>query len=234
MRKFKYHNHRKIMLNYLLVVIILTTFFLLCGYDKKISPKIIDVASSKLDEITTLYIKKNIIPQKIDLFELIQVTKNANDEILMIDTNYEYAYKLMKEIVNNIQTSIHLLEKGNIGGYENSREIKTNNQNLYLELPLGLSKTGTLFSSLGPKIPVKMSFYEHVLGTIETNVEAYGINNSLIKVTMIIDLEQKLILPYQEKKINKQYKLELGSKVILGTIPDLYGGNIFQKSSIIE
>lgn len=234
MRKFKYHNHRKIMLNYLLVVIILTTFFLLCGYDKKISPKIIDVASFKLDEITTLYIKKNIIPQKIDLFELIQVTKNANDEILMIDTNYEYAYKLMKEIVNNIQTSIHLLEKGNIGGYENSREIKTNNQNLYLELPLGLSKTGTLFSSLGPKIPVKMSFYEHVLGTIETNVEAYGINNSLIKVTMIIDLEQKLILPYQEKKINKQYKLELGSKVILGTIPDLYGGNIFQKSSIIE
>ena len=70
-----------------------------------------------------------------------------------------------------------------------------------------ISDNGVLFSSIGPKIPIKISFYEHVLGTVETSISEYGINNALLKVTLTIDLEQKLILPYKEQKVFNQYKL---------------------------
>ena len=63
---------------------------------------------------------------------------------------------------------------------------------------------------------------------------AFGINNAMIKVTLIIDLGQKMIVPYDIKKKNAQYKLELGSKLINGTVPSIYGGSLFQKSATIE
>ena len=234
MKRFRVKNKHKVKLDVQLCLVMFLVFFLMFNYNKKISPKIVDIASSKLEEITTLYIKKNIIPVNADLNKLINVTKNKNDEILMTDINYNYSYELMSEIVKKIQDSIFLLEQGNIKNFSNSRELKSFKNNLYLLIPLGMSSNGTLFSSLGPKIPVKVSFYEHVLGTIETTVQNYGINNAMIKVTLIIDLEQKMIVPYDIKKKNAQYKLELGSKLINGTVPNIYGGSLFQKSATIE
>lgn len=234
MKRFRVKNKHKVKLDVQLCLVMFLVFFLMFNYNKKISPKIVDIASSKLEEITTLYIKKNIIPVNADLNKLINVTKNKNDEILMTDINYNYSYELMSEIVKKIQDSIFLLEQGNIKDFSNSRELKSFKNNLYLLIPLGMSSSGTLFSSLGPKIPVKVSFYEHVLGTIETTVQNYGINNAMIKVTLIIDLEQKMIVPYDIKKKNAQYKLELGSKLINGTVPSIYGGSLFQKSATIE
>ena len=73
--------------------------FLLNNYNKKISPKIIDVASTKLEEITTLYIKNNIAPITADLSKLIKITQNSKEEILMVDVDYNYAYDIMYDIV---------------------------------------------------------------------------------------------------------------------------------------
>lgn len=152
----------------------------------------------------------------------------------MVDVDYNYAYDIMYDIVKKIQSSILELENGNISNFQNHKELQAYKKNLYLSIPLGLSDNGVLFSSIGPKIPIKISFYEHVLGTIETSISEYGINNALLKVTLTIDLEQKLILPYKAQKVYNQYKLELGSKVINGSIPNIYGGSIFQKSGTIS
>lgn len=234
MKRFRYRKLWHVHFCYVILMVLFITLFLLCYYDRKISPKVVDIATSKLTEITTLYVKKNIIPVDVDLMKLAVVSKNSKDEILMVDVDYSYAYEIMKKIVEKIQNSIEGLENGEIDDFGNSRELKTNGNQLFLSLPIGLSKNGALFSSLGPKIPIKISFYEHVLGTIETKVEAYGINNSLLKVMLILDVDQKLIFPYQEKLITQTYILELGSKVILGTVPSIYGGSLLQKTNILE
>ena len=234
MRRFKTKKKKNIYINFILISIFLICVFLLNNYNKKISPKIIDVASTKLEEITTLYIKNNIAPITADLSKLIKITQNSKEEILMVDVDYNYAYDIMYDIVKKIQSSILELENGNISNFQNHKELQAYKKKLYLSIPLGLSDDGVLFSSIGPKIPIKISFYEHVLGTIETSISEYGINNALLKVTLTIDLEQKLILPYKSQKVYNQYTLELGSKVINGSIPNIYGGSIFQKSGTIS
>lgn len=233
MKKFKSKKKLNLYMNFILVSIILLCVFLLNNYNKKISPKVIDIASAKLEEITTLYIKNNVAPISADLSKLIKITQNSKEEILMVDVDYNYAYDIMYNIVKKIQFSILELENGNISDFQNHKELQSHAKNLYLLIPLGLSNDGVLFSAIGPKIPIKISFYEHVLGTVETSISEYGINNALLKVTLTIDLEQKLILPYKEQRVFSQYKLELGSKVINGSIPNIYGGSIFQRSSTI-
>lgn len=233
MKKFKCKKLTKSKIDLLLVCVLILTLIIMHFFNQNISPKIYNIALSKLDEINTLYIKKDILP-KTNIDELLIVNINSNEEIVFVDVDYNKAYELMKSIIVKIQDNLFLLEQGNIENFKNARELKSYKGNLYLELPLGLAYDGLLFSNLGPKIPIKISLYEHVLGNIETEVKEYGINNALLNVTLTISLEQKLILPYQEEKIVRDYSLLLGSKVISGKVPSLYNGAYKSSSSTID
>ncbi len=87
-----------------------------------------------------------------------------------------------------------------------------------------------LINNLGPKIPVKINFYEHAFGNIEVELEDYGINNAILKIFLEVTLEQKIYIPYKEEKLNKTFRLLIGSKVITGTVPSIYGGSLNKTS----
>ena len=140
----------------------------------------------------------------------------------------------MVDIVSKIQQNIFELEKGNISGFENNNELKSYKGKLYIEVPMLISEKGVIFSNIGAKIPVKLSFYEHVLGNVDTKITEYGINNALVTVYMSITLEQKIIVPYLEEKIKYDYSIVLGSKIINGKVPSLYNGVMNKTSSVLE
>ena len=217
-----------------MLIIVAFLLIFLHYYDLKINSGLIDYASSKIEEITTLYIKKDIAPKGVELNNLINVNLNNKEEITYVDIDMDYARELMIDIVGKIQDNIFKLEKGNIDDFINYNELKTNKGILYIEAPLFLNKKKNIISSIGPKVPIKLSFYEHVLGNVETKVTEYGINNALINVYMIITLEQKLYMPYREEKISKDYSIVLGSKIITGKVPSIYGDSYQKSSSIIE
>lgn len=233
MKRFKCKKITKSKIDMVIVLILIITLVIMHFFNQNISPKIFNIALSKIDEINTLYIKKDILP-KTNIDELLIVNLNSKEEIVFVDVDYNKAYELMKKIIVKIQDNLFLLEQGDIKDFKNARELKSYNNNLYLELPLGLAYDGVLLSNLGPKIPIKLSLYEHVLGTVETEVKEYGINNAILNVTLTITLEQKLILPYQEEKVVNNYELILGSKVINGKIPSLYNGAYKSSSSLID
>ncbi len=233
MKRFKSKRITRGKIDFILISILVLSLIMMHFYNRNISPKVLNIALSKLDEINTLFIKKDILPKQ-DIEELIDVHLNSKEEIIAVDVDYNTAYKMMKEIIVNIQNNLLELENGNIHDFKNARELKSYNGNLYLLLPLGLTFDGVLFSSLGPKIPIKISHYEHVLGTVETEVKEYGINNALLNVTLTVSLEQKLIIPYQEEKITRDYKMILGSKVIQGTVPSFYNGTMKSISNLLE
>lgn len=233
MKRFKTKKKNYAQINYILILIFVTTSVILHYYNSNISPKIENIAIAKLDEITTLYVKKDIMPL-VNLDNLINITLNDAGEILYVDINYDYAHEIMIESVSKIQNNILKLEQGNLEILANKKELQTHDGNLFLKVPLGLTFKGVLFSNLGPSIPIKLSFYEHALGNVETNISEYGINNALLTVTMSIIIEQKLIIPYQEKKQTSTFTISLGSKVITGVVPDFYGQNIRRSSSIID
>lgn len=233
MRRFKCKKINTGHIDFIIIIIILVTLIMLHFYNKNISPKIIDIALSKTNEINTLLVKRDILPTT-NIEDLLHININSNEEIVYVETDYNEAYRIMKDIVSKIQNNLFLLERGEIAEFFNNRELHSYNNNLYLLIPLGYSIPGVLFSSLGPKIPVMISMYEHVLGNVETEVVDYGINNVLLNVTLTITLEQKIILPYKEEMIKRDYKMVLGSKVINGKVPSIYNGSYKNMSSIFD
>lgn len=216
MRIFKTKTKKNIW--YTFVLIFLFVVILIIYYNKKLSINIIDVASTKLEEITNYYVKRNIVPQNSDVNDLININKNDKDEILYVDIDTEKANAIMVDIITKIQNNINDME------FED-KLLKKHNDNIYIELPISFSN-GSLVSNLGPKIPVKLSFYEQVLASVDTEVTNYGINNALVKIYLTVDLEQKIYVPFKKEKFTRQYRLLLSAKMINGRVPSFLGGTI--------
>lgn len=226
MKKFKTKSIKSSHKEILVIIISLTTILIINYYNKKISPKLIDIATTKIEEITNIYIKNNIVPSSVDVDKLIKINKNSKDEILYVDIDTTYANEIMVGVVKKIQANIF---EFNV----TDSLIKKNEDNTYIMIPLLVSNDGILFQNLGPKIPIKLNFYEHAFGNVNVELVDYGINNALIKIYLEVFLEQKLYLPYKEEKITKNFSLLISSKIINGSVPSIYGGAINKSSSTL-
>lgn len=224
MKRFKTKSVKVKHNELLILLIIIIILLLLKFYNKNITKKILDIASTKIEEVTNLYIKNNIVPESVDIEKLININKNAKGEILYVDIDTNYANQIMVSVIKKIQNNIFELDI-------NDSLLKKHEGNAYLKVPLFLADDGALINNLGPKIPVKLNFYEHAFGNIEVELLDYGINNAMIKVYLEVILEQKIYIPYKEEKLNKKFSLLIGSKIITGTVPNIYGGAIHKSSS---
>ena len=234
MRTFKTKRKNKKYIQVMLISIVILTSILINYYGTNISKKIELIAQEKLEEISILYIKKDITPDNIELNELIKINLNEKQEIIYTDIDMDYARKVMVDIVGKIQNNIYKLESGNISNFKNANELKSNDGNLYLLVPLMLYTDNVLVQNLGPKVPIKLSFYENVFGDIKTNITEYGINNALITIELTIELEQKIIIPYKEKEYKRVFSIPLGSKVINGKVPNIYGNGLTNTTGKLE
>ena len=113
MKRFKCKKITKGKIDGVIVLILIITLVIMHFFNKNISPKIYNIALSKLDEINTLYIKKDILP-KTNIDELLIVNLNSKEEIVFVDVDYNKAYELMKKIIVKIQDNLFLLEQGKI------------------------------------------------------------------------------------------------------------------------
>lgn len=227
MTRFKTKKHKKSKIELYLIIIVIITFLLIRNYNNLISTKITDIAETKIEEVTNLYVKKDIVPQNINLEELIKIYQNDAGEILTVDIDSNYANKIMVDVITKIQNNIFTMD------FEDEL-LQKKNSTIYLSIPLFMAYEGNLLANLGPKIPIKLSFYEHAFGNIEVELIDYGINNCLVKVFLSVSLEQRLYIPYDTDKRYKNFDLLIGSKIIPGKVPSIYGGSIMKSSEIIS
>ena len=219
MRKFKTKKNNKNKDLYIFIILFIFLMFL-HFYNKYISKRFIDISTSIIERNSIEYIKKSIILDKYDPTKLININKNKNDEILYMDIDYNEANDLLGSIIKRINNN-----KSNI-----SNEIKMNDNNYYIELPLNIISD---INGVGPLIPIKLVFFDNILCSINTIIKDYGINNAMVSVYLNVKVSEKMILPYKTKTINNEYNVLLSSKIINGKVPNFYNGSIKKSSNII-
>lgn len=211
--------------HYIIFIVILSVS-MMYYINYSISESVSDIISTKLEEYANLVVKKRIVPKNVNSERLVKLYFNDKKEIIYSDIDMKYANDIMIEVVEKIQNDINEL-------FINDDILTKNSKYYYVKVPISIGKYYTFISNLSPKIPVKVSYYEHSFGNIDLELLDYGINNALLKVYLTIDLEQKVYVPYNKNKFRKQYRVLIGSKIINGTIPNIYGGKMTKSSSII-
>ena len=87
--------------------------------------------------------------------------------------------------------------------------------------PLGALKA-PFFSSLGPRVPVRLSPVGSVSAAFATEFEAAGINQTRHKIWLEMRAVVRLVLPTGAKAVDVQTQILIAESIIVGDVPDSF------------
>lgn len=170
--------------------------------------------------------------------KIIEVYKNDEGEILYADFNDEEVNNILSSSVLLIQNSLIDIENGKTDNLSLPESIYSKynklDKGIIIEVPTGTLINNSLFSNIGPRIPIKIQLLGAVKGNVKTDIEEYGINNSLVSIKIIIEATEQIVLPISSDKISTIVEIPIATKLIQGKIPTYYQNGLSTNSSIFS
>ena len=231
MKQFKSSKNIKINYSFLIAIIIfILAMIIYFNISLKASPKLIDIASVKLNNYNNELIMKFItadVLTKNSLNDIIDLVKNNKDEIIAINYNMDLTYAILKNVSENLEHGLN----SNFSKYLSNESSNVEN-GIIMYYPLGIATDNVFINNLGPKVPVKISFLTSLVTGIKTDVSNYGINNVKMSIYVNVDVTNNIIVPLVAKSVTNHYEVLLASKIVMGSVPS-YMGNILENKSPI-
>ena len=231
MKHFKSSKNIKINYTFLIAItIFILAMIMYFNISLKASPKLIDIASVKLNNYNNELIMKFItadVLTKNSLNDIIDLVKNNKDEIVAINYNMDLTYGILKNVSESLEQGLN----SNFSKYLNTESSNVEN-GIIMYYPLGVATDNVFINNLGPKVPVKISFLTSLVTGIKTDVSNYGINNVKMSIYVNVDVTNNIIVPLVSKSVTNHYEVLLASKIVMGSVPS-YMGNILENKSPI-
>lgn len=199
--------------------------------NKNVTPTVMEYSKSEIKRIASIIINKSIndeIIKLIDVDKLFIVDKSSGDEIITVTLDSGVVNSITNAISDACENNLRLVEERR---FSELKDFNINEQ--YFYVPSGVAFNNTFFNSLGPLIPIKLKIIGNVTSGLETDVKDYGINNSLITVSIEVKVELMVILPLSTDYVSITNYVPIAVKMIQGKVPDYYGGNLsIQKETL--
>lgn len=148
-------------------------------------------------------IRQSVV-NKIDESTLITINNNSDNTVksVIINTN----------TVNGILADVNASIKEVIADIENEE----------LELPFGIILSDTLFGDTGPSINIKIIPSPFIITDLVSNVTPYGINSSLLEISIKIHFEYETIIPLRRNISKLDFNIPLVITVLNSEVPQIY------------
>lgn len=203
---------------FIVIILFIISFIIIIVVNNKVMPIYINYAESEMERVVTTVVNKTV--SECELNNEMFIVKNVNDTTIV-----DYDPVVMNKIISNISNNVY----DNLKRVSEKDEMllqKYNLDNNIFYIPSGIIFNSLFLNNLGPKIPIRMELVSSVNSNIETKVTEYGINNSLIEVNIKVNVTMRMILPTSSKSNKISVIVPLTVKIIQGTIPEYYFGNL--------
>lgn len=219
---------------FLIIITIVLSYYNVIKIGKKISPGIIRYANIEAKRIATLVINESVneVVDKTNIDKnLLNLNKNEENEIKLIDFNTQNVNYLLKEVSETVQKKILKLEDGKatnlpVGNSVKGTMFKNIKSGIVCEIKGGSLFGEALFANTGPSIPIKLSFIGEVLTSIRTNIKSYGLNNAYLEVDIEVKVTERITMPISTKDVIIKKNIPIAMKVIQGRVPSYYNESI--------
>ena len=225
----------------LLLANIVFSFFMLELIGRKLNPILARYVNIEANRFANNIVNSTVNEIIIENYEkdLFVITKDSSGEIEMLDYNTQKVNELLLKITNNIQSKLTKLEEGKVEDLAISNNFKLKNiksikDGVLCEVPIGALRGNSLFSNVGPNIPIKLSFIGQVQSNLETTITSYGINNIVIETNVVVEVEEQITMTTTSKKSIIKITAPLTIKIIKGVVPNYYASGIQTKSDLIS
>ena len=190
-----------------MIVLFITTIFLIVFYNKKMKPRLISIAKIKCKKIGIELISNNVmnsISNYLDDNNLFEIVKNDKGNIETIDYN--------SKVINDILSISSKI------GINNLKKLEEDKDGIVTYLPLGIVTNNIFLEDKGPKIPIRLYLDGNVLTSLKTDIKEYGIDSALIEISIRIEANVKVIIPFESKEINIVNEIPISIKIVKGNV----------------
>ena len=211
--------------------VICTSSFFVYLIDKrlnKIFNEYIDIEVKKVsNNVVTRAVNNYITKEKYNEFLLISY--NSNGEINKISYNTEKINNFTSSFSAYLEKVLYNLESGTIDDYYLDSRLKHGGfmavkNSIVCNVSFGALTGSTLFSSMGPKIPIKIVFLGDINTDVEIKFEEYGINNIIVKMYLVVNVYERASLPITSKEKKITIREIMAVDIIRGELPNYYSG----------
>lgn len=188
---------------------------------------VMDYAATQTVNIATLVIKEGINRSELAAYsgeDFVIFAEHSNQNSVV---NTPLINQLRVSITQEIEEALLLVETGDLSqlGLENLQDGPFR-EGVLLKVPWAAALNLTLFHQIGPKVPVRATIIGNAVSDIDTQVTPFGINNALLEVTINVEVNVHVSLPFRSQEERVEVAIPLVATTIEGDIPHLYfGGN---------
>ena len=186
----------------------------------KVMPTILITSKNIVKETGMNIISENVSDRIITILdkeELFKIERDINGNIESIDYNTKVVNAILKEV--------------SIISYNNFKKYEKEKDGIVTYVPLFSGSKNIFFSNLGPKVPIKLILDGNVITSLQTNVKEYGYNSALIEISVRIEANTEVILPFKttnEKIVNI---VPISIKIVEGDVSPLINSNYVSKTN---
>ena len=229
-KKYK-KNKSSLKLGIIILFILFLVFFMFSWFSKEASPKMIHLAQLNLEKyIAHVTSDFKILLEKNYSDQFLNITENKNGEITSIDYNMAKIYEMAEEFTNSLEQNLNEFKSSN----PYVKEEMLMDDTIILFYPIGVVSDSIFLSNLGPKIPIAIQFMDSIFSSVKTRAKDYGINNALLEVYLEVNIHYEILTPVTFEENIFTYELLLDTKVIEGSVPNLYSDYLETRSAFFD
>lgn len=192
----------KMFVNLLIIILSLVCFFVgVSFFDGYFGERVYDYIKQETTNVTTEIIEKSI---REDVLSNIDV----NDILIINDSGIIVNTKTVNKILANVSDTL-------VKCQEKLESIET------LKLPMGIVFSEILLN-YGPEINVKMYQVGSFKTDVVSQVEEYGINNSLFKLEINVQVTVVTLIPLNKQEIMINSRIPIVTQIVKGEVPKYY------------
>ena len=196
---------RKIYMFFAFLFIVFAVFG--CYTKFLITPLLVETCNATVKVNATKCINYSIaetMSQNISYDDLINIVTDSSGKISMIQAN-SVQINILSKMIDRITLS-------QLAKYSHS----------VLEIPLGAFTGISVLSGLGPKVSINIYPYGDVHCSFLSNFTSAGINQTIHKIYLNINVDIRVVLPVKTINVQNQGEVVLCESLIVGQIPDVY------------
>lgn len=179
-------------------------------------PRLVALAKQHVSFAINNIAKEVLKEMKYDSEEFIQPLLDENGNIVSI--NYD-SFKLNQVLYDTLD----IIDESLLAAQDGKEDPITHEvfyeHGIFYNIPFW-SLTGIPFlSNFGPNLPLKMRLINDVTGEIKITSEAYGINNTMIKISLDISIDAQAVTVLNVSEIQTTTQIPLVMQLVNGKVP---------------
>ncbi len=201
------------------IITICLVFFIIASLkylNTYIEPKLQAIAKQHVSFAINNIVKEVLKDMEYNHEELTLSTLDDKGNIVSVQYN---SYKLNQILYSALNTIDDALKAAQDGKADPATEEIFYEDGIIYQIPLGSLTRISFFSTLGPRIPVKMNMLNDVTGEIQTSSEPYGVNNTMVKVVLSVQIRAQVITVLGVGELETKTQIPIIMQLVNGRVP---------------